>query len=169
MVTNKRMGEKQHPWRWRCIQSGCKTFLLVKYLWRYSTRSYIFRTMWQWIMSKVFLSRWSWCTKGSSSLCTVLRCFSVQRSDQCSVFWNPACSCVSFLPLAILILPRNILQNSLLGMHRSVIPCQLPVVTQLKVAFHREFYYLSFSPVCWASQIIQIISNRSVRSSCTSR
>ena len=40
------------------------------------------------------------------------------------VFRNPACSCLSFLSIAVSLLRRRIIQNTLLGMEKSVIPRQ---------------------------------------------
>ena len=59
------------------------------------------------------------------------------------LFRNPACSCLSFLSIAVPILPRSILQKTLLGMDKSVIP-----------RFFRDLYNESFAPVTWDSLFV---------------
>ena len=77
------------------------------------------------------------------------------------LFRNAACSCLSFLSKAVSILPRRILQKTLLGMDKSVIPRQLSHTWRL-----RFLGIFIMSPLTQSLGIVplsQMVSNKFVR------
>ena len=74
----------------------------------------------------------------------------------CSVhpllFRDPACSCLSFLSIAVSILPRKDSTEDFAGDGQE---CDSsPIVTDLEVAFLRDLYNESFAPVTWDSLFV---------------
>jgi len=77
------------------------------------------------------------------------------------LFRNPSCSCLSFLLIAVSILPRRILQKTLLGMDKSVIPRQLSQTWRLP--FLRIFIMSPLSQSLGIVSLSQMVSNKLLR------
>ena len=116
-----------------------------------------------WILSKAFLKSMKLVYSGQfhSRICSMM----FLNAKICSVhpllLRYPVCSCLSFLSIYVSILPRRILQKTLLGTGNSVIPPQLSHTWRLR--FWGSFIMSPLAQSLGIVSLSQMDLNNSVR------